>query len=203
MNIGAICGKNIGTVVIRTMNKSVVTKFGDGGQTQILFGVEVSKGCQQIETIGNIDELVAWIGKVRSQYDVYEVALLRPIQRALMDIMGFAACPRDVDAIGRYAKATYCVFNTIPSDLELLEDEIKRIESLGQKDWRYPGDAGTNPDLEILVRVARRAERSYWKYKRWALEQGEKCEIFEVCGKYLNRLSDYFYVLAVHLGDKE
>lgn len=159
----------------------IYTKSGDSGQTQIYADkmVKMDKSADVLECYGSLDELNAHIGMLlaglnESKLD-FQTETLLTVQKNLFQI-GFAIS----------AKTTLS-----DSDVELLEQAIDNIQSdlPTQTHFILPGGHVLASQAHICRTVARRAER-----KMVALIQQHP--VPNVCLKYLNRLSDYLFVVA-------
>ena len=158
----------------------VTTKVGDKGTTALGDGSKVSKSDLRIKCIGDVDELNSFIGHAKIATNDKEIVKeLSEIQNNLLNLGGELSVPEN--------------------NLELLKEEpISRLEvSIEEKnnklppldDFILPGGDEFSARLHIARSVCRRVERSIVRLIEE--EKGRKVWI-----KYLNRLSDYFFVLA-------
>ena len=166
------------------MNR-IYTKTGDKGTTGIHGGERVSKTCARIEANGALDELNTAIGIARAHLvtDHKMQPDLREIQMTLMTLMSIVATPDE-----RRCQNV----NTIPDNLvENIENLIdKTISECSPSDYFIlPGGTVASAFLHQARVVARRAERELWRLNA---EDSVPEEIL----KYINRLSDFFFVLA-------
>lgn len=164
--------------------KRIYTKTGDEGMTSLRGGVRVPKDDLRIETNGVIDELNAVIGICRSlmQPDEAEQELLRTIQQELMTIMSHVATPE--------GKTNPRVLQV--SELtERLEQEIDQIQTQidPQKYFILPGGTPLSAHLHFARTITRTAER-----RLWSLSQ--EIELDLAILRFMNRLSDYFFMFA-------
>ena len=162
----------------------IYTKTGDQGQTSLIGGTRVFKSHHRIDAYGTVDELNAWLGLLRDQ-PVNEVrkALLIEIQDRLFTIGSLLAADP--------AKNTMKLPQLSEADLELLEGEMDGMDA-ELPEMRFFVLPGGHPSVSFchLARtVCRRAERLVI-----ALAQEEPVD--ELVIKYLNRLSDYLFVLS-------
>jgi len=166
----------------------VTTKTGDNGTTSLGDGTKVSKSDLRIICIGDVDELNSFIGyaKVATSDDIIVKELIE-IQNNLMNLGGELSLPKN--------------------NLELLREEAishleTSIETMNQKlpplkEFLLPGGDEFSTRLHIARTVCRRVERSTVKIIND--ESGRNIWI-----KYLNRLSDYLFVLSrYHLIKKD
>lgn len=162
----------------------VYTKTGDKGTTSLVGGKRVPKYHKRIEAYGTIDELNSHIGLIRDQkIDEHTKAVLLEIQDRLMVCGTILAT--DIEE---------CKFE-IPQmkeeDILFLEKEIdlmdKEIPAL--KTFVLPGGHTVASFCHIARCVCRRAERV-------TIEVAQEVEVDELVLKYLNRLSDFLFVLS-------
>lgn len=168
----------------------IYTKTGDKGTTSLYGGKRISKGALRIETYGTVDELNSWVGLVRDQeVNRIRMDILTSIQQKLF-VMGsiLAADPE---------KTRIKIPSLSEEDVTALESEIDKMEETLEP-MRYfilPGGHPSVSFCHITRTVCRRAERLVIR-----LDEMEKIEPLVV--KYLNRLSDYLFVLARKMGDE-
>jgi cob(I)alamin adenosyltransferase len=162
----------------------IYTKTGDKGQTSLIGGTRLPKHHIRIEAYGTVDELNSNIGLVRDQQiDDHSKAILIEIQDRLFTIGSLLAADPE--------KNKMKLPEIHEEDIVLLEKEIDKMnETLPEmKSFVLPGGHPTVSFCHIARCVCRRAERAVLK-----LAENEKVE--EILYKYLNRLSDYLFVLA-------
>jgi len=162
----------------------IYTKTGDKGQTSLLGGTRVLKSDDRIEAYGTVDELNSYIGLVRDQeINATRRNLLKEIQDRLFTVgSSLAADP---------AKNKTILPDLHEIDIKLLEDEIDRMnEQLPElRAFILPGGHESVSFCHLARTVCRRAERQVIR-----LGQHEPVEASVI--QYLNRLSDYLFVLA-------
>ena len=169
----------------------IYTKTGDKGTTALFGGTRVSKNHIRIYSYGTIDELNAWIGLIRDQeIDPYTKNLLTLIQHKLFTLGAILATDPD-KALLKNGKERLNIPRINDSDIELLENEMDVMnESLPpMTHFILPGGHTTVSYCHIARTVCRRAERM-------ATELFEKEPFDENVMSYINRLSDYLFVLA-------
>lgn len=165
--------------------KRIYTRTGDKGTTGIHGGERVPKDDIRIEANGCLDELNALIGVVRSLLEPEHEwnGLLYDIQRNLMVVMSLVATPSAI----RH-KNPNTLDKNIVTDIEHKLDEFSsEVEELGF--FILPGGTVVSAQLQLARTVARRAERRLWTLNR-------KDAVPEDILKYVNRLSDLFFVMA-------
>ena len=166
----------------------IYTKGGDKGKTSLLGGKRVSKSAMRIEAYGTLDELNANIGLLKD-YDISDdvkVSLLK-IQNDLFIMGSLLACEVDPDQ--------YNLSRIKDSDITTIEKLIDEMEDLLPvlKNFILPGGDIAISQCHISRCVCRRAER-------YIVLLSEEEEVDEVIIRYLNRLSDFLFVLARKIG---
>jgi len=169
----------------------VYTKTGDSGTTALFGGDRVPKHHIRIESYGTVDELNSHIGLIRDQeIDIHFKEILIQIQDRLFTAGAILATPPEKEIL-KNGKPRLNIPKIIESDIQLLENEIDEMEnSLPQMThFILPGGHTTVSYCHIARCVCRRAERL--SVHLHELEPTDSLVI-----KYLNRLSDYLFVLA-------
>lgn len=171
------------------MASKIYTRTGDKGTTSLIGGTKVPKSHLRIEAYGTVDELSSWIGLCRDllEYETIRI-LLQEIQDRLFTINSSLAC----DPL---KEPKLHIPNLQEEDILLLEKEIDRMnESIPpMKSFILPGGHIAVSQLHVARCVCRRAERCCVR-----LEE-ESLEVNPIILKYLNRLSDYLFVLARYM----
>lgn len=169
----------------------IYTKTGDAGTTALFGGTRVPKHHIRIEAYGTVDELNSYIGLIRDQNinDHYKNILIR-IQDRLFTIGAIMATDPE-KAILKNGKARLNIPTIIATDISLLEQEIDTMnEALpAMTHFVLPGGHQTVSFCHIARCVCRRAERL-------STALNDITPINPNCLIYLNRLSDYLFVLA-------
>ena len=161
--------------------KQIYTKTGDNGTTSLRDGVRVAKDDHRINANGQIDQLNAHLGIVRSmlEYDEANAQLIHAVQRELMVVMSHIATPEG-SVNPRELHAADLV--------QQLEDAIDRADYKGG--FVVPGGGSTLAAFIHLARTqARTVERTLWTLNR-------QYPVEESILVMMNRLSDYLFVLA-------
>ncbi len=163
----------------------IYTKTGDTGDTSLLGGKRVKKSDPRIEAYGNVDELNAYVGLLKDlDPNNDRKKTLGIFQEDLFTIGSHLACPTD-------QKKTF----NLPS---LEESSIHNIEQLIDafsadlpimKNFILPGGNQHVSFCHIARCVCRRAERG-------VVELNELEKVDEIIIRYLNRLSDFLFILA-------
>ncbi len=162
----------------------IYTKTGDSGETSLVGGSRVSKSHLRIDTYGTVDELNSWIGLL-AEYTINDLRkpFLREIQDRLFTIGAILATEPD--------KNIAKIPDLQESDVVGIENEIDKMnETLKPlRNFILPGGHKEVAFCHIARTVGRRAERLVV-----TLNEKEPVEILII--KYLNRLSDYLFVLS-------
>ena len=167
----------------------IYTKTGDDGTTGLVGGNRIKKYDLRLEAYGTVDELNAAIGLVRS----YEIPiefkeLLIQIQNKLFNIGSRLASDETSDTFTRDLVIT-------KEDIQLLEQAIDKLEE-GLPELRnfiLPGGELSVAQCHMARTVCRRAERLI-------VEFSEQNKVQTEIIKFVNRLSDFLFVLARKLG---
>ncbi len=166
-------------------NWKIYTKTGDTGETSLLGGKRVPKFHDRIEAYGTIDELNAFVGLIRDQdIDPHTAQVLLEVQDRLFTAESLIAS--DPENPPQRPLPTL-----IEEDVLLLEKEIDKMnETLPPlTSFILPGGHPVSSLAQVARCVCRRAERLTIKLDR---ENKVNPEVI----RYLNRLSDYLFVLA-------
>ena len=172
------------------MAMKIYTKTGDNGTTSLIGGTKVPKSHLRIEAYGTVDELNSHIGLCKDLLaDEQGKKILLEVQDRLFTIGSSLAC----DPV---KEPKMQIPDLKETDIELLEKEMDRMSETvpPMKSFILPGGHITLSQLHIARCVCRRAERCCVR-----LEQ-ESLEVEAIIIKYLNRLSDYLFVLSRYAG---
>jgi cob(I)alamin adenosyltransferase len=170
----------------------IYTKTGDKGQTSLLGGTRVPKYHQRIEAYGTVDELNSWIGLLRDQQirDEFKLILIE-VQDRLFTIG--SALARDPDKFQKQktAEPRLKLPELMEGDITLLEQAIDSMNLVlpEMRSFVLPGGHTSVSYCHIARCVCRRAERK-------TVLLAETANVEELIVKYLNRLSDYLFVLS-------
>lgn len=163
----------------------IYTKTGDKGSTSLVGGTRIGKGELKIEAYGSVDELNAWIG-VLGEFGVnfHRKELLKEIQDRLFTIGADLASESEMVK----QKKVPDLFET---DIELLEKEMDEMNEQipPLRSFVLPGGDLSVAYAHVARTVCRRAERL-------VVRLAETEDVNPLVIKYLNRLSDYLFVLS-------
>lgn len=168
----------------------IYTKTGDLGKTSLIGGTKVLKNHLRIESYGTTDELNSYIGLVNDNLlDSHSKFILKEIQDRLFTIGSSLACDPEKEPLMK-------IPDLKEEDILLLENEIDKMnETLPvMKSFILPGGHITVSTIHVARCICRRAERICVHL------QQENISVDPLIIKYLNRLSDYLFVLARYTG---
>lgn len=174
------------------MATKIYTKTGDLGKTGLIGGTKVPKSHLRIESYGTIDELNSHIGLANDHLSIeHAKKILKEIQDRLFTIGSSLACDPEKEPGMK-------IPDLKEEDILLLEKEIDTMneELPVMKSFILPGGHVSVSVIHIARCVCRRAERICVNM------QEQKLYIEPIVIKYLNRLSDYLFVLARFVGHK-
>ncbi|NNF05578.1 MAG: cob(I)yrinic acid a,c-diamide adenosyltransferase [Candidatus Eisenbacteria bacterium] len=174
----------------------IYTKTGDAGQTGLFGGDRVTKTHPRLEAYGALDELNAHLGLAIVSCSEENAKYLKEVQSRLFDIGSHLATP---------SSATKAKTILPPLEIECIEIMEKKIDELEDdlppmKNFILPGGNELAARLHVARAVCRRAERAVVGMKY-------QTEMHPLIIPYLNRLSDYLFVLSraavIQAGDEE
>ena len=173
----------------------IYTLTGDDGSTSLAGGKRVPKHSQRVEAYGSVDELIAWIGLLRDHKENHERReLLIYLQSQLMSCAAALATDPDNKEIRIILPDNECV-KVIEDEIDKMEKKLKPI-----RNFLLPGGSIIVSYCHIARCVCRRAEREILR-----LNVTEKSP--EIVVKFINRLSDYLFVLSrslsLEIGNEE
>lgn len=169
----------------------IYTKTGDTGTTSLFGGTRVPKHHIRIESYGTIDELNSHIGLMRDlEIEAHHKNILLEIQDRLFTIGAIMATPPEKEVL-KNGQPRLTINKVSLEDIQLLEKEIDTMDKMLPQMTHFvlPGGHTTVSYCHITRCVCRRAERL-------ATYLNDVEPIEETVLSYLNRLSDYLFVLA-------
>jgi cob(I)alamin adenosyltransferase len=169
----------------------IYTKTGDKGTTGLYGGTRVPKNHIRIECYGTIDELNSHIGLLRDQeIDPIHKKVLAEIQDRLFTAGAILATPPEKETL-KSGQARLSIDRITDEDIALLESEIDRMDGALPQMTHFilPGGHQTVSFCHIARCVCRRGERL-------AVHLDQLEPVDSAILRYLNRLSDYLFVLA-------
>ena len=168
------------------LNK-IYTKTGDAGETALGNGARVAKHAMRVTAYGTVDELNSFLGVARLEAKGELDQALSRIQNDLFDL-GADLCRPDME---KDAESEYPPLRMVNAQVSRLESEIDVMNAMLEplRSFILPGGSALSAHLHVCRTVARRAERL-------AVELATMEAINPASVKYLNRLSDWFFVAA-------
>jgi len=164
----------------------IYTKTGDRGETSLVGGQRVSKCCERLESYGTVDELNAHVGLLAALCtDDGDRRFLTTLQGALFVVGGYLA----TDTSQRSVRPG----NIVTTDMVMaVEQEIDRLQTLlpPLKLFILPGGCQGACQAHVCRTVCRRAERDILRLAATGADVDANVTA------YVNRLSDYFFVLS-------
>ena len=168
----------------------IYTKTGDQGTTSLVNGTRVSKDDIRIEAYGTIDELSAFIAVLMDSTDKYQ-DVFKTIQERLM----VAECLLATDDNSELKKQLPQMLEEDVNFIEKFIDEMNsQLEPLNR--LIIPGGNILSSRCPVCRTVCRRAERNVVRMSR-------DYEVNHLIMKYLNRLSDMFFVMSRVFSEKD
>lgn len=164
----------------------VVTRGGDGGETSLGDGTRVRKDALRVEAYGTVDEANAAIGVLRLDAGAADATLAR-VQNELFDVGADLCVP---GAAGARLRLTDAPSLRLEAEITAMNAAMPALTS-----FVLPGGTRGAAQAHVARTVVRRAERLVVSLA--ALEEVNPAVI-----RYLNRLSDFLFVLARHLNDR-
>jgi cob(I)alamin adenosyltransferase len=162
----------------------IYTKTGDEGNTSLFGGKRVSKADLRIDTYGTVDELNSWIGLVRDQgVNQKRKSVLVDIQDRLFTIGSILATEPGNTKV-KIPSLSETDVQFLEKEIDLMESELEPMRS-----FILPGGHQAISFCHVARTVCRRAERLCT-----ALHLNEPTNPLVI--QYLNRLSDYLFVLS-------
>lgn len=166
----------------------VYTKTGDDGMTSLVGGIRVNKGSDRLESYGTVDELNSHIGLLSAMVsDESIIEVLTRIQSNLFVVGTHLATDQTQTPLYDSAKLSDGEVGYIEKQIDALLAEMP--EKMG---FVLPGGSVSASQSHVCRTVSRRAERC-------VIRLAENAPVGKEIIQYLNRLSDYFFVLAKKL----
>ena len=162
----------------------IYTKTGDKGTTSLVGGTRVPKYHERIEVYGTLDELNAFIGLLHDQeIDPHTKKMLVGIQNKIFTAESILAT-EDKSLLENLPKLKEWDINILEKEIDSMNENLPPLES-----FILPGGHPAVSLSHVARTICRRAERL-------TIRLAGECEVDELIIRYLNRLSDYFFILA-------
>ena len=163
----------------------VYTRQGDSGKTSLVGGQRVSKASERLEAYGTVDELSSHLGLLASFLpDGDDKTMIIRVQSCLFNVCSNLATDQEQTALSPSAHLP-------EGEIELLEEQVDKIMNLlpEKQGFILPGGTREAAQAHVCRTVCRRAERRI-------VALSELSQISPEILQYVNRLSDYLFVLA-------
>ena len=168
----------------------IYTKTGDLGKTSLIGGTKVPKSHIRIESYGSVDELNSYLGLLGDHLQDTQVKKeLKDIQDRLFTIGSSLACDPDKEPLMKLPDLREGDVTTLEKSIDHMHETLPVM-----KHFILPGGSLAVSHAHVARCICRRAERSCVNM------QQQELFIDPLVIKYLNRLSDYLFVLARYLG---
>lgn len=178
------------------MEKSkIYTRTGDAGDTGLVSGNRILKSDLRIDLYGEMDELNSRIGFACSLMlqNSSEVPFIHIIQSALFDLGSNMACEIENRQKFNLPQLTEALIQEIEQEIDRLDSNLKPL-----KNFILPGGSPSSAAWHLARTSARSVERKLVQYNKDTKEELPFLSLI-----FLNRLSDYFFVLARYVGKTE
>ncbi len=176
------------------MEKSkIYTKTGDKGETGLVGGSRVSKSDSRIDLYGEVDELNSWIGVAlcfMNENDfLQEMTFLKSIQSSLFDLGSNLACEAEKREVFKLPVLKAELLSSMESEIDRFDSECPKLTN-----FILPGGDRAAAHFHLCRTVCRKIER-----KMIHIKNEQKEVIPELAVPFINRLSDYFFVLSRYI----
>jgi len=163
----------------------IYTKTGDKGKTSLIGGQRVCKDCDRLNAYGTVDELNSFLGLLRAKTDDSEIkALIFEIQNTLFAVGAHLATDKKQTLLGEYAKIQEEKIAFLEGKIDSIQNNLPPLTN-----FIIYGEDELSAICHCCRAVARRAEREI-------ITVNQDNDIDEEVIRYMNRLSDFLFVLA-------
>ncbi len=172
----------------------IYTGTGDGGKTSLFSGERLTKNSPRVETYGEVDELCSTIGVIAALLPDCDQrgnisVVLQQIQADLFDIGAILATSPESPEAGMLKPVSEDKISWLEKIIDEVQGELEELHS-----FILPGGHVSAAWAQVVRAVCRRVERGII-----TLDESEGCLHGALTITYMNRLSDYFFVLARYL----
>ncbi|MEI8047403.1 MAG: cob(I)yrinic acid a,c-diamide adenosyltransferase [Bacteroidota bacterium] len=166
----------------------IYTKTGDKGETSLLGGTRVPKYHERIEAYGTLDELNSFVGNLRDQLnDTHLREILLSVQENLFTAESLLATDHTVENTWQLPRLSEVDVLVLENEMDSMNSHLPALSS-----FILPGGHPLVSLCHVCRTICRRGERIIIKL-------ASTTGVDEILIKYINRLSDYFFVLAREL----
>lgn len=164
----------------------IYTKTGDAGETALIGGTRIPKSHIRIEAYGTVDELNSWLGVIRDHLDDSSLNVsLRSIQNTLFVVGSQLASDPEKNIKMNLPALTDQEIQSLETSIDAMESQLPEL-----KNFVLPGGHPASSFIHVARCVCRRAERICVQM------QGMEFWVSPIVIRYMNRLSDYLFVLS-------
>jgi cob(I)alamin adenosyltransferase len=176
---------------------SVYTRGGDKGQTSLVSGNRISKGSDRINLYGEVDELNSHLGLIVSELyketDLTDnIEYIEEIQSRLFDLGSNLACEKVNADKYKLPQLTEDSILTMEAKIDSMDSVIKPL-----KNFILPGGHTASAQLHIARTICRRIERNLVRFSE---ENTDEIPVNSI--QFINRLSDFLFVMARYVNHK-
>ncbi len=173
---------------------AVYTRTGDLGTTGLVGGTRIKKSDLRIHLYGEVDELNSFIGLGISHLDKnVDISFLHEIQSALFDLGSNLACEKEKRMQFKLPQIKEYFIKKIEVEIDKMDSTLPELRS-----FVLPGGTIEASAFHVCRTVARRVERQMVDF-----ENHEPGEVPESALRFMNRISDYFFILSRYLNWKK
>ncbi len=171
----------------------VYTKTGDKGETSLVSGTRISKGSERIQLYGDLDELNSHIGFLHSFLEDKEILNLgQKIQSALFDLGSNLACEELMREKFKLPQVSLSIIKELETAIDMMDKELEPL-----KNFVLPGGSQAAAYSHVCRTVCRRVEVELVRFVELSKESAPENALI-----FLNRLSDYYFILGRYLNKK-
>lgn len=169
---------------------SVYTREGDQGMTGLVGGTRIKKNDSRIQLYGEVDELNSHIGyAVSLLHEGFDKKFLQRIQSSLFDLGSNLACEKEKRSVFKLPSIKNEFIESIEKEIDKMDNTLMALRS-----FILPGGCLSAAAFHICRTVSRRVERQMVEY-----DDENPGEVPDGSIQFMNRLSDYFFVLSRYL----
>ncbi len=163
----------------------IYTKTGDNGNTSLIGGKRVCKNCDRLNAYGTVDELNSFLGLLRAKIGNPDIkAMILDIQNTLFAVGAHLATDKKQTELGEYAKIKNQKITFLEDKIDLIQNSLPPLTN-----FIIYGEDELSAICHCCRAIARRAEREI-------ITVNQDNDIDEEVIIYMNRLSDFLFVLA-------
>jgi cob(I)alamin adenosyltransferase len=172
---------------------TIYTRSGDSGTTALVSGTRVKKSLDRISLYGEVDELNSFIGLAVSYLDdSFDKVFLSKIQSGLFDLGSNFACEKEKRDNYKLPKIEASFITEIELEIDKMDELLPSLSS-----FILPGGTNAAATFHVCRTVCRRLERSIVDF-----QDKLPNEVSDLDLKFINRLSDYFFIMSRFLNMK-